>query len=143
MKQVVGKWKNKKRYLRISFDSVPARWSRWSLHSLVFSRPLACILNFFIPSNKSLVEFSWTHFPVNHNKWPSKRRQARYDTVQDQTRFQQEKTLCLLSNTLYYYDYVWSFFSVRIAFRISIRLFCLNSTSTVFLWRLSQTRNTA
>jgi len=44
-----------------------------------------CILNFFIPSNKSLVEFSWTHFPVNHNKWPSKRRH-RQDTIQYKTK---------------------------------------------------------
>ncbi len=27
---------------------------------------------FLYPSNKTLIEFSWTHFPVCQNKWPSK-----------------------------------------------------------------------
>ncbi len=29
-------------------------------------------LSFLNPSNKILFQFSWTHFPVNHNKWPNK-----------------------------------------------------------------------
>ncbi len=82
MKQVVGKWRNKNRYL-YSFSGVPARWSR-TLESMIFTlfglhtrRPSrdCCSgkLSFFIPSNKILIEFSWTYFPYfSHKKCPSK-----------------------------------------------------------------------
>ncbi len=37
-------------------------------------RRLPRYINLLNPSYKSLFEFSWIHFPVYHNKWPSKRR---------------------------------------------------------------------
>ncbi len=71
VKQIVGKRKNK------SDTYVPARWSR-TVESMVFTlfgphtrrashKRCRCILTFLYPSNKSLIEFSWTHeFNVQH-----------------------------------------------------------------------------
>ncbi len=36
-------------------------------------------------SNKILLQLTWTHFPVNHNKWPSKRPTLTRDAIQYET----------------------------------------------------------
>ncbi len=43
-------------------------------------------LKFVYPSNKILLQFSWTQFPVNHNKWPFKRLTMTRDTIQYETK---------------------------------------------------------
>ncbi len=43
-------------------------------------------LSFLYPSNKLLLQFSWTQFPVNHNKWPSKRPTLTRDAIQYETK---------------------------------------------------------
>ncbi len=43
-------------------------------------------LSFLYPSNKILLQFSWTHFPVNHKKWPSKRPTLTRDVTQYETK---------------------------------------------------------
>ncbi len=43
-------------------------------------------LQFLYPSNKILLQFSWTQFPVNHNKWPFKRLTLTRDTIQYETK---------------------------------------------------------
>ncbi len=43
-------------------------------------------LRFLYPSNKILLQFSWTQFPVNHNKWPSKRPTLTRDAIQYETK---------------------------------------------------------
>ncbi len=89
------KKEDKYKAILISFDSVPARWSRM-VESMVFtlfglltrrsSREGCCgKLRFLYPSNKILLQFSWTHFPVNHNKWPSKRLTLTRDAIQNET----------------------------------------------------------
>ncbi len=43
-------------------------------------------LRFLYPSNKILLQFSWTQFPVNHNKWPSKHPTLTRDAIQYETK---------------------------------------------------------
>ncbi len=43
-------------------------------------------LSFLYPSNKILLQFSWTHFPVNHNKWPNKHPTLTRDAIQYETK---------------------------------------------------------
>ncbi len=77
----------------ISFDSVPARWSH-TVEAMVFtlltrrSSREGCRgkLCFLYQSNKILLQFSWTHFPVNHNKWPSKCPTLTRDAIQYETK---------------------------------------------------------
>ncbi len=89
MKQVLGKRINKQRYLCPcpveSHGRVDGLYSLRSSHEEGFTRPLPRYNNLFKPSNKSLHEFSWTHVPVNHNKWPSKHRHWQ-DTIQNESK---------------------------------------------------------
>ncbi len=82
MKQVVGKRINKKRYpLLVSLPGgVDGLYTRGTI---TFSH----LTNHF--------EFSWTHFPVYHNKWPKQSADTdkRRDTARDQTRLQQVSKL--------------------------------------------------
>ncbi len=43
-------------------------------------------LRFLYPYNEILLQFSWTLFPVNHNKWPFKRLTMTRDTIQYETK---------------------------------------------------------
>ncbi len=43
-------------------------------------------LSFLYPSNKILLQFSWTQYSVNHNKWPSKRPTLTRDAIQYETK---------------------------------------------------------
>ncbi len=99
MKQAVRKKINKKRYL-YPLPGVPSRWSRtvesmvFTLFALPMRRALhnGCRdgfrgkLSFLYPSNKILLQFSWTQFPVNHNKWSSKHPTLIRDAIQYETK---------------------------------------------------------
>jgi len=91
VKQAVRKKINKKRYLYPLTVSLPESMV-FTLFGLLTRRPLnnGCRgkLSFLYPSNKILLQFSWTQFAVNRNKWPSKcptltRVAIQYETKRD------------------------------------------------------------
>ncbi len=64
-------------------------------------------LSFLYPSNKMLLQFSWTHFPVNHNKWPSKRPTLTRDAIQYETKRDFSTSPHNKQNNIYIYIYIW------------------------------------
>ncbi len=89
MKQAVRKKINKKRYLYPLTVSLPESMV-FTLVGLLTRRSSRdrCRdkLRALYPSNKILLQFSWTHFHVNHNKWPSKRPTQTRDAIQYETK---------------------------------------------------------
>ncbi len=88
VKQVIRKKINKKRYLYPLTVSLPESmvFTLFGLHERrALNNGCRGKLCFLYPSNKTLLQFSWTHFPVNHNKWPSKPRHWQ-DTIQYETK---------------------------------------------------------
>ncbi len=91
VKQVVGKRKNKKRYLLYILCRCPCPVDSHGrvdgLYSSVFTRSLPKLL---YPSNKTLLQFSCTHFPDSSQQMAKQAPDTDKgrDTLRDQTRFQ-------------------------------------------------------